>query len=303
MSKISKTEKILELELNKMGLKPRRQFKISDVKADLVFPEYNLIIELDGEGFHDEGKDKKRDYITKKLGWETKRFDSDFTFKNPNYVAKIIKEELIKRGLKQDNQSILFKNKKDLSKKEQPLEQEIENAKSYTDTLKLMNEQIAKEKASEKKIGHQRPIASRPPEKNNFSIRNILIFLVAVILVIILLLYSLNYKSDIIQSANPPPSVISPPTSAPPSIVTAPEVKPLIVNGSKTEVIITNNQAKDISLNITYSIVSNFFGINSQQSQIFNVPANTKKSFLVYDNVGCDTAPCGVGIINYTEIN
>ncbi|MBT6774909.1 hypothetical protein HOA91_06080 [Candidatus Woesearchaeota archaeon] len=82
-----------------------------------------------------------------------------------------------------------------------------------------------------------------------------------------------------------------------------PIVEPLIVEGSKTEVIITNNQKKPVKLSVTYLISSKWFGKNSQETNIFDVDANSKQSFLVYDNTGCRNHPCSVGIISFTEIN
>ncbi len=81
-----------------------------------------------------------------------------------------------------------------------------------------------------------------------------------------------------------------------------PKVEPIIVTGSKTDVIIKNNQQKSVSLNVTYRIYSNWFGKDSTESSIFEIEAGEEKSFKVYNNDGCSTAPCSVSIINFKEV-
>lgn len=72
--------------------------------------------------------------------------------------------------------------------------------------------------------------------------------------------------------------------------------------GSSTNVIIKNNQDKNISVNVTYRIFSKWFGADYQQNAVFDVGAKTEETFKVYDNVGCSNAPCSVSIISYEEI-
>ena len=73
-----------------------------------------------------------------------------------------------------------------------------------------------------------------------------------------------------------------------------PEPQPFIVEGSETNVIITNNMDTNLVLEVTYS-----FGIGEQNMKIFSVPANNKASFRVFNNNGCDT--CSVKIISYNQ--
>jgi len=80
------------------------------------------------------------------------------------------------------------------------------------------------------------------------------------------------------------------------------KVELIIVSGSKTEVIIKNNQQKSISVNVTYRIYSDWFGKDSIESNVFEVDADEEKSFRVYNNDGCNTAPCSVSIINFEEV-
>jgi hypothetical protein len=74
------------------------------------------------------------------------------------------------------------------------------------------------------------------------------------------------------------------------------------VEGTKTEVVIQNNLAEDISLNVTYRIFSNFFGKDSTENQVFEVGANSTETFKVYYNDGCSSSPCSVSIIKEERI-
>lgn len=74
------------------------------------------------------------------------------------------------------------------------------------------------------------------------------------------------------------------------------------IKGSKTDVIITNNLNRNISLNVTYNIFSRWFTMNSTQSKIFDVKAKDEESFKVYYNDGCANADCSVSIIDSKEL-
>lgn len=77
--------------------------------------------------------------------------------------------------------------------------------------------------------------------------------------------------------------------------------KNIVVTSSKTEVIIKNNLQKNISVNVTYRIYSDWYGIDSQASRVFVVGANSQQTFKVYSNSGCDmgVGDCSVSIISY----
>jgi len=120
---------------------------------------------------------------------------------------------------------------------------------------------------------------------------------VIVLAIIIIGYFSLNNKNPIEQTKdNPEEKNIN-------SIPEQPKIEPIVVTGSKTEVIIKNNQQKSISLNVTYRIYSNWFGKDSTESKIFEINAGEEKSFKVYNNDGCNTAPCSVSILNFEEVN
>ena len=82
------------------------------------------------------------------------------------------------------------------------------------------------------------------------------------------------------------------------------KIEPLIVESSNIAIIIRNNQQKNISLEIDYKLYSKWYGTDRIESKIFNVNANTGKTFNVFDNEGCNVGigDCSVIIINYTEI-
>lgn len=84
-----------------------------------------------------------------------------------------------------------------------------------------------------------------------------------------------------------------------PTIIETSPVEPFTVEGSKTDVIITNNQYTSISLNVTYRITSSWYGVDRQENKVFFVEENSQQRFRVYDNIGCNTDPCSVSIIDY----
>lgn len=108
---------------------------------------------------------------------------------------------------------------------------------------------------------------------------------------------------EIIEEAiQPEETQITPPEEENTSPASIPEVKPIVVEGSNTDIIIKNNQGKSISLNVNYRIYSRWFGADYQESKVFDVGANSQQSFKVYNNDGCSTAPCSVSIISYEEV-
>lgn len=103
-----------------------------------------------------------------------------------------------------------------------------------------------------------------------------------------------NEKDDIEETiATPTPTIDEPEPT--------PKVEPLIVSGDKTNVIITNNLDRDVSLKVTYNVYSRWFNADYDETKVFDVPANSEKSFRVYNNDGCGNNPCSVGIMGYEE--
>lgn len=79
------------------------------------------------------------------------------------------------------------------------------------------------------------------------------------------------------------------------------EVLSLIVEGSNTDVILTNNRDKDISVNVTYRIFSKWFGMDSIKNKLFQVNANSKESFRVYDACAGGIGDCSIIILDFQE--
>lgn len=71
------SERKLRRELNNLGLYPKTQYTIDKMTVDFCFPEYNLVIEVDGS-IHNKpaiaAKDKKRNYILECKGYTVLRF-------------------------------------------------------------------------------------------------------------------------------------------------------------------------------------------------------------------------------------
>jgi hypothetical protein len=107
----------------------------------------------------------------------------------------------------------------------------------------------------------------------------------------------------VIEKNKPTPIILDNAPSMPLPTPSTPKVEPLIVEGSRRDVIITNNQNKSVSVEVTYHITSTWFGADYKETKVFDVEASSKQSFKVYDNAGCDTAPCSVGIVDYKEVD
>jgi len=249
---LNTTERKLLEELNRLGLYPECQYKISEMRVDFAFPKYKIVVEVDGKGpeafnesgepYHNDDKDNNRNQILQELGWKYLRFTAKRTFNDTHKVAL----------------QILY----------------------FIDHCKK---------------------PQKMSKKN--TIIGIAIAVIAFIIILIALV-SVPKTNDTIPSSNSetkPQEIVTVPVK-PPTFVTPPAVEPLIVNGTKTDVVITNNQDHSVSVKVTYNIYSTWFGINQNETKVFNVGANTTESFRVYNNDGCRTAPCGVSIIDFKEI-
>jgi hypothetical protein len=172
----------------------------------------------------------------------------------------------------------------------------------YKTTQKSLNylKEIEKERKNQVKrlseeIKKGRKIKFLHDRKQDKRKRRFKIFIIAIIILFFFILIFNGIKENFNQEPKTTMPEDIPPTTP------IPETEPIIIEGSKTEVIITNNQDKDISLNVTYRIFSDWFKKDSTESKIFDVESKTKKYFQVYFNDGCLTAPCSVSIISYEE--
>ena len=87
------TEKKVLRELNKLGIYPEIQYKISNIHVDFAFPEKKIAIEIDGPGHRtEEGKrrDGNRDDFLQTSGWKVRRYTEKEVDESPQWVAKKI---------------------------------------------------------------------------------------------------------------------------------------------------------------------------------------------------------------------
>jgi very-short-patch-repair endonuclease len=93
------TENKLYLAMKSIGLFPVPQFKISRMTVDFAFPNEKLVVEINGPYHNKEEqkiRDQKRWFALKNEGFERKTFDSDRVYNNPDEVADVVKDLLIK---------------------------------------------------------------------------------------------------------------------------------------------------------------------------------------------------------------
>lgn len=88
----------LEETINKANLdyalEAVRQYKIGHYKADFYYPEYNLVLEVDGRKWHAqsaEHKDRERDQFMLKEGFTVVRAQGSLVFKNPHGILQVLK--------------------------------------------------------------------------------------------------------------------------------------------------------------------------------------------------------------------
>jgi len=186
---------------------------------------------------------------------------------------------------------------------------ESQYEKFVEEKLKRDNEEYLKEeretKEPEEKNLAQEKKRTKTSKEEKSKIKEITIAICVIIAIIILFV---TFNSSI--SNNPEPtspnhtaitgsnSTINNKTEP----VPAPKLPDYTINGSKTDVIIKNNLNEEVSLNVTYRLYSTWYGVDIQESKIFDVGANTTQSFKVFGNTGCSTDPCSVIILSYNKI-
>src|SRR3989344_517674 len=298
--KPSKSEdKLYDLLLSK-GLRPERQYLISNHRVDFAFPKEKLIVEVDGKHHRtpeEISRDEKRRDVAENLGWSVKRFPAETVWNNTEDVVKRITSLLnwnssFKRFNKLD---LNLSNKHDLKSRSNKTSPQKSRFKKYKPKSKdkILNEEIrgletelARQKAihQEKSLDLNKMPYIQRVNRKSFKAILILIF----ISLIFLVFFIINNKDLIyeknIEALNTVPNSIQPLTPEP--------AQPLIVEGSSTDVIITNNENKKAIVNVTYRIYSRWFGADYNENKLFEVSPNSQQSFRVYDNVGCSSAPC-----------
>jgi very-short-patch-repair endonuclease len=97
LPKYSKTELILQNEMNLIGLKAESQYPISRMHVDFAFPEKKLVVEVDGpykrnrQG--EEIKNRRRS-VCESLGWKVLNYTAEEVYENPSLIAYKIKKAL-----------------------------------------------------------------------------------------------------------------------------------------------------------------------------------------------------------------
>jgi len=90
MKSISKTEDMLYEAMVSIGLKPERQYPISQMHVDFAFPIKRLVIEVDGSYKRNaDGMQKlfNRKRICEREGWKVENFTAEEVFENPRKYA------------------------------------------------------------------------------------------------------------------------------------------------------------------------------------------------------------------------
>jgi hypothetical protein len=174
-------------------------------------------------------------------------------------------------------------------------EQEVKKKKQVEEEMRKRDEAKKKEVEERHKNKSNKKIEVIKEKKSKWKKY---LFIGVIILVIAIIGYSnLNNQNPVEQTKNYPEN------NNLNSIPEQPKIEPIVVTGSKTDIIIKNNQQKSILLNVTYRIYSNWFGKDSTESKVFEINAEEEKSFKVYNNDGCNTASCSVSILNFEEVN
>ncbi len=94
------TENKLFKTMNKIGLSPEPQYKISNMTVDFAFPYERVVIEVNGPHHDTEEqrkKDKKRLYVLNSLGWTRRTYGANSVHKDSRRVAKKIQKLILKK--------------------------------------------------------------------------------------------------------------------------------------------------------------------------------------------------------------
>lgn len=68
---------------------PRLNVDVAGEEADLSWPAWRLIIEIDGGPFHrDRGEDARKEIVWRKAGWEVRRLPSDDVYERPRRLLE-----------------------------------------------------------------------------------------------------------------------------------------------------------------------------------------------------------------------
>lgn len=91
------TENKLYNAMFKIGLQPECQYPISYMTVDFAFPDYMVVVEINGPYHKSEEQkmiDKKRWFVLNSNGWKRRTYSADAVYKNPSGVARRIQKYL-----------------------------------------------------------------------------------------------------------------------------------------------------------------------------------------------------------------
>jgi hypothetical protein len=69
---------------------PRLNHRVAGEEADLSWPPFRLIVEIDGDPFHlDVGEDARKQAVWEAAGWEVRRLDSSYVYEAPHRLLAL----------------------------------------------------------------------------------------------------------------------------------------------------------------------------------------------------------------------
>jgi hypothetical protein len=74
--------------------------RIGGEEADLSWPQWRLIIEIDGRPFHlDVGEDARKEAAWRAAGWTVRRIDSDDVYRRPALLLRLATQPSVPRSV------------------------------------------------------------------------------------------------------------------------------------------------------------------------------------------------------------
>lgn len=78
---------------------PRLNADVAREEADLSWPAWRLIVEIDGGPFHlDAGEDARKEDAWRNAGWEVRRIPSDDVYEHPQRLLALAQPSNVRRG-------------------------------------------------------------------------------------------------------------------------------------------------------------------------------------------------------------
>jgi len=97
MPPLTPIESLLYYAMRDQGLAPIAQYGIGKYRADFAFPGVRLVVECDGRPWHDPDRDRQRDAILRRMGWEPIHFSGSEIVRDPKSCATAVANEANRR--------------------------------------------------------------------------------------------------------------------------------------------------------------------------------------------------------------